>query len=67
VNTVADKVPVDGLNVSFDEDTSTPDKVPDVADTNEGYLVALVEVSSVIEPPVPEVPWAPCVPVPIKP
>jgi hypothetical protein len=53
VNTVADSVPDEGLNCSFDEDTFTPDKVPDVALTNKGYLIAFVVVSSVIEPPLP--------------
>jgi hypothetical protein len=56
VNIVADKVPVDGLKFIFVDETFTPDKVPDVADTNNGYLVALVDVSSVIEPPLPVAP-----------
>jgi hypothetical protein len=56
VNTVADKVPVDGLNWSFVEETKSPEIVPEVTSSNTGYLVALVVVSSVRVPPDPAAP-----------
>jgi hypothetical protein len=48
VNTVADRVPEEGLNWSFVEDTFTVSTVPDVMFSNIGYLTAFVEVSSLI-------------------
>jgi hypothetical protein len=53
VNCVADKFPVDGLNVSLVLDTYAVEYVPEVAELNVGYQVAFVDVSSVrVAPPV---------------
>ena len=45
------RAPVEGLYVSFVEDTLTVLTVPDVASSNKTYLVAAVEVSSTIVTP----------------
>ena len=62
MNTVAEKVPVEGLKFNFDEDTYVAVAVPVVTSTNVGYLTAFVVVSSVIDEPLPAepaTPWPP--------
>ena len=48
LNSVALRVPVEGLKNNFVEDTPIPLTFPEVASVNVTYLVAFVDVSSVI-------------------